>query len=138
MRMRKEKINYREAENYEREVEHAELRSAGSTPGRRPRQEQIRRIEDEDENRRQVFEVEIRHCALQTIYPDKTHRCANHDRDEPDDYAALAHSLQQFEGRQSPDYGAHVAAAEQVLLGEEDEAKDEGKSKRRVGEDAER
>src|SRR5438045_8206066 len=76
--------------------------------------------------------------AGEAVNPDEAEDCADGDRDEADENAALAHAIEQVEGRKAPHDVANAMLVEEALLGEVDHAEDARKAECGVSKDAER
>src|SRR5208283_5459229 len=123
----KEEVHHPEVHNHENEVEDAQFGGSRPTPSRRARQTKIDDVEQEHEQRKDVFRVEIGIVLREiAVHGDKTERRADKDGDEADHDAGVAHALQEFEGRQAPDHITETPDAQQAFLTQIDKAEDAG------------
>ena len=74
----------------------------------------------------------------EAVDPDESKHGADRDRDDADEDAGAAHTLEEFERRKAPDEFGEIAIAEETVFDEEDEAEDKRQREGGVGEDAER
>jgi hypothetical protein len=98
---------------------------------------QIGGVECEYEEGDYVLGIVIPILAGEAVDPDKTENGADGDREEADQNAGAAHAFEEIKGGKAPDDFAELAIAEQAILGEVNEAEDEGQGEGGVGKDAE-
>src|SRR4029077_1805314 len=125
MTMRKIEIHDRETEYHDGKIENVELGCASAAPGGGSRQLKVQQVQEQDEQRDDVFGIVIPVLALQAVHPNETHGRANGDGNQADEDARLAHALEKFLRRQSPDKISHVVGAQQAVLHQENQADDE-------------
>ena len=97
MRAREKQVHNGEAENHNRKIKNAELRSAGSAPAGIACEPQIKNVGNEDEQRDDVLGIVVPNVAGEAIDPDEPENGADRDRDESDQNAALAHAIEEIE-----------------------------------------
>ena len=137
MRVREKQIHNGEAENHNGEIENAKLGGASAAPAGIARHSQIEGVGGENEQRDYIFGIVVPDVAGQPFDPDETESGADADRDQADEDAALAHTIEKVERGQSPHDVADAMFVEQALLGEVDNAQDAGEAEGGVGKDAE-
>jgi len=98
---------------------------------------QIGGVECEYEEGDHVLGIVIPILAGEAVDPDKTENGAYGDGEETNENAGAAHAFEEIERGKAPDDFAEFAIAQEAILGEIDEAKDEGQGEGGVGKDAE-
>ena len=138
MRTREKQVHDRETENHNGEIKNAKLRGARSAPARIARKTQIKDIGDENKQRDDVFGIVTPHVAGEAVDPDVAEGRADGDGDNANQNAALTHTIEQIERRQSPYHSAYAMLVKEALFAQVDEAEHAGQAERCVGQDAQR
>src|SRR5271168_2008661 len=136
--VREIEIYYRKTQHHHSKIENAKLGRAPSTPGRGPRQSQVKHVKKQHEKSDRVLRVVIPVLADQAIDRDESQGGPNGDGDEPDDDAGMAHAVEQIQRGEPPNHVAKFAAAQEALFAEENEAQDKGEREGGVSQNAER
>jgi hypothetical protein len=98
---------------------------------------QIGGVECEYEERYHVLGIVIPILAGEAVDPDKTENGADGYGEEANENAGAAHAFEEVECGKAPDDFAEFAVAQEAILSEINEAKDERQREGGVGEDAE-
>lgn len=136
MRARKKQVHYREAENDDGKIKNAKLRGARSAPAGIAGKPQVKNVSDKNQQRDDIFGIVVPDVAGKAVNPEKTERCADPNRNEADEDAALTHAIEKVERRKAPDDVRDAMFVEEALFGEVDNTEHAGKAEGSIGEDA--
>src|SRR5882724_2913704 len=133
--VRKIEIYDREAEHDDHEIKNAQTRGPSAAPCCGARELKIGGVEQEHQKCDYILRIVIPVLTGQAVHPDEAEDRAYGDRNQADQDAGTAHALEEFEGRQPPDDFAELAASQQAILDQKDQAEHERECKGGIRED---